>query len=290
MADDERLGPAFDSNILSRPTQRKFVGCWMDRAGLDTLVLPQVWRELTATPSGMSPTASVRAWFRMEEISEAPFRWASLDATQAEEAAEVRRLFTQVCFPRSAPDEITTNSDAIIISEGVVLNTDVLVTGDFRSIDHYEVNDVLAKGLGRNSRFVVTLDDALMEAYSGGELGEEMLATALACVSPNNVDTWSVDDAFSALDGLRKVLVGANMPRMSERLLNRWECSRDLAGLVARALMMAGKSKALRYERLRAEWHVEYGRLPPNMRPNAQQGGLEEPKRPCQQPLRPRPS
>ena len=263
--DDERLGPAFDSNILSRPTQRKFVGCWMDRAGLDTLILPQVWRELTATPSGMSPTSSVRAWLRMGETPETPFHWASLDAEQAKTAAEIRRLFTQVCFPRSAPDEITTNSDAIIISEGVVLSTDVLVTGDFRSIDHYEVNNVLAKGLGRNAPFVVTLDDALMEAYSGGELGEEMLSMALACVCPPQVNAWPVDDAFSALGTLRNVLVGANMPRTSERLLNRWECSRSLDGVVEQALMMSRQSKPLRYERMRAEWHREYGRSPPSV-------------------------
>ena len=263
--DDERLGPACDSNILSRPTQRKFVGCWMERAGLDTLILPQVWRELAATPSGMSPTSSVRAWLRMGETPETPFHWASLDAEQAKTAAEIRRLFTQVCFPRSAPDEITTNSDAIIISEGVVLGTDVLVTGDFRSIDHYEVNNVLAKGLGRNSPFVVTLDDALMEAYSGGELGEEMLSMALACVCPPQVNAWPVDDAFSALGTLRDVLVGANMPRTSERLLNRWECSRSLDGVVEQALMMSRQSKPLRYERLRAEWHREYGRSPPSV-------------------------
>ena len=263
-ADNERLGPGFDTNILSRPTQRKFVGCWMDRAGLDTLVLPQVWRELTATPSGMSPTSSVQAWSRMRETVDAPFRWAGLDAEQAGRASEIRRLFTQACFPRSAPDEVTTNGDAIVISEGVVLNTDVLVTGDFRSIDHYEVNNVLAQGLGRNARFVVTLDDALMEAYSGGELGEEMLATALACVCPGDVGAWPVDDAFSALDGLRTVLVGANMPRTSGRLLNRWECSLDLRRVVERAAAISEQSKSLRYERMRTEWHKEYGRSSPN--------------------------
>lgn len=266
VADDGRLGPAFDSNLLSRPTQRKFVGCWMDRAELDTLILPQVWRELTATPSGLSPASSTRAWLRMEKTPEAPFRWAALDAEQAAAAAEIRGLFTQACFPRSAPDEITTNSDAIIISEGVSLNTDVLVTGNFRSIDHFEVNNVLVQGLGRNSRFVVTLDDALMEAYSGGELGEELLATALACVAPNDVGAWSVDDAFSALNGLRQVLVGANMPRTSERLFNRWDCCRDLGKLVAQALIASGESKSLRYERMRTAWHREYGRLPPAVR------------------------
>lgn len=65
---------------------------------------------------------------------------------------------------------------------------------------------------------------------------------------------------------LRAVLVGANMPRTSGRLLNRWECSRDLRGVVERALAMSAQSKSLRYERMRTEWHKEHGRLPPNVR------------------------
>ena len=125
-----------------------------------------------------------------------------------------------------------------------------------------------------------------MEAYSGGELGEEMLATALACVCPSDVGAWPVDDAFSALDGLRTILVGANMPRISSRLLNRWECSRDLHRVVERALAMSAQSKSLLYERRRTEWSAgapsgaqahrverrrtewrrEYGRLPPKAR------------------------
>ena len=168
MADDPRTGPAFDSNTLIRPTQRKLVGCWMERAGLPTLVLPQVWRELTATPVGLSATRHVLAWRRMRDTRSAPFRWATLSAEQAQSALALRRNFTQACFPRALPDEIENNSDAIIISEAIALDTDVLVTGDIRSIDHYEVNAAIAQTLGRNSHFVVTFDDALLQAYSGG--------------------------------------------------------------------------------------------------------------------------
>ena len=252
MADDARIGPAFDSNTLIRPTQRKLVGCWMERAGLPTLILPQVWRELTATPTGLSATRHVLAWRRMQDTPSAPFRWATLNAEQAQSALELRRHFTQACFPRALPDEIENNSDAIIISEAIALDTDVLVTGDIRSIDHYEVNATIAQALGRNSHFVVTLDDALLQAYSGGELGEELLVTALASIAPESA--WTVDAAFADLQTLHRALIGANMPRTACRLLNRWECSLDLESTVERALAQAHQSRALHHERLRTEW------------------------------------
>lgn len=254
MADGQRTGPAFDSNTLIRPTQRKLVGCWMERAGLPTLILPQVWRELTATPVGLSATRHVLAWQRMRDTPSAPFRWATLSAEQAQAALELRRNFTQACFPRALPDEIENDSDAIIISEAIALNTDVLVTGDIRSIDHYEVNAAIARTLGRNSHFVVTLDDALMQAYSGGELGEELLVTALASIAPTEDAVWPVDAAFADVETLRAALVGANMPRTACRLLNRWECSLDLESTVARALVMSDQSRSLHYERLRTAW------------------------------------
>ena len=40
MVDSRRVGPAFDTNTLIRPTQRKLVGVWMDDVDLPTLVLP----------------------------------------------------------------------------------------------------------------------------------------------------------------------------------------------------------------------------------------------------------
>lgn len=44
--DAERLGPAFDSNILRQPTGRKLAGCWMEYAGLRTLVQETLRRRL----------------------------------------------------------------------------------------------------------------------------------------------------------------------------------------------------------------------------------------------------
>ena len=266
MAADARIGPAFDSNTLIRPTPRKLIGCWMDRAGLDTLILPQVWRELTAVPAGLPRTPSVVAWQRTKEMLGAPFRWATLNPAQAEAALELRRHFTQACFPRSLPDEIESDSDAIIVSEAIALDTDVLVTGDIRSIDHYEVNSVIAQTLGRNTHFVMTLDDALLQAYSGGELGEELLVTALASVAPEGSDGWSTDAAFADLESLNKALLGANMPRTARRLLNRWECSPDLQATVEQARSMSEQSPSLGHERLRAAWQREAGRSPPDAR------------------------
>ena len=46
MVDSRRVGPAFDTNTLIRPTQRKLVCCWMESAGIKTLLLPRVWQQL----------------------------------------------------------------------------------------------------------------------------------------------------------------------------------------------------------------------------------------------------
>lgn len=60
-AADDPIGPAFDTMTLSRPTARKLVGCWMDTAGTRTLVLPEVWRELTYEPEPTRAFGSTQA-------------------------------------------------------------------------------------------------------------------------------------------------------------------------------------------------------------------------------------
>lgn len=69
MVDSRRVGPAFDTNTLIRPTQRKLVGVWMDDVDLPTLVLPQVRSELTRRPV---VSRSVKA--ATELIDPAPLR------------------------------------------------------------------------------------------------------------------------------------------------------------------------------------------------------------------------
>lgn len=51
LVSDEPQGPAFDSNTIGRPTPRKLITSWMERADLATMILPQVsYAKLSAWP------------------------------------------------------------------------------------------------------------------------------------------------------------------------------------------------------------------------------------------------
>ena len=258
MADSERLGPAFDTNTLIRPTQRKLVGVWMDDVHLPTLVLPQVRSELTKRPVVSRSFASSDAWLMMEQTPDAPFRWPRLDREQELQALDIRQIFTQPCFPNTPADNIEDHGDAIAISEALVLGVDLMVTGDFTSIDHHEINHVARRSLGRNTAIVVTLDSALMQAYPGADLADQLLVNALATVAPEPNVPWSVDEAFADLNRLRKAMLGSRLTDTVAKLGIRWEYSRDLQSVLERARFVASESKALAFERLRSNWHRQH--------------------------------
>lgn len=253
--DDEPLGPAFDTMTLSRPTARKLVGCWMDNARTRTLVLPQVWRKLTYEPEPTRAFGSTHAWQAAARHVDAPYRWATLTDEEYKLSGEIRASFTQACFPQVPHDGIMNHSDAVIVSQALALKTDALVSSDIRSIDHYEINNLIERAWGGNVGFVVTLDDALCKAHAGGEGGEQLTVLALATIAPSAEAAWSVDAAFADLQRLRRSLAGAALPAVADRIENRWECGRDLDRLVASARELTAQSPTLRFERIRARWH-----------------------------------
>lgn len=257
LAADDPIGPAFDTMTLSRPTARKLVGCWMDSAGTRTLVLPEVWRELTYEPEPTRAFGSTQAWQAAARHPEAPYRWVRLTAEENKRAREIRARFTQACFPQVPHDGIMNHSDAVFVSQALALKTDALVTSDIRSIDHYEINNLIERWWGANAGFVMTLDDALCQAHAGGEAGEQLLVHALANVAPPAEAPWSVDAAFADLQRLRRALRGAALATVADHIENRWECGRDLERLVEAARALAARSPTLRFERMRAQWHRE---------------------------------
>ena len=254
---DEPLGPGFDAGTLIRPTQRKLVCRWMESAGARTLILPRVWEELTRRHPASKRYSAAKAWLTLAEYRDAPFRWVEWTDDHERTAEDIRSRFTQACFPAHAADQIDTNSDAVVISQALTLGTDVLVTTDVNTIDHYEINIVVERALGRNTGFVVTLDDALQRAFRGGEEAHQLLLLALTTIAPPRPETWSVDEAFAALHKLRDAMVGAGLRHTAIRLGTRWEQCRDLERALAEAQELAGRSNALRFERMRAAWHRE---------------------------------
>ena len=190
-------------------------------------------------------------------MPEAPYRWEVLDDDQIAIVDEVLSCFTQACFPRTPADRILTNSDAIIVAEAVAVGAEALVTGDINSIDHYEINDVLRRVLGRNAEFVTTLDNGLCKAHASGQASERLLVLALATIAPPPSADWAVDAAHDDLQQLRKALDGSRLVTTSARLECRWEQALDLESVLDQARRIALESPALCIERLRTQWHRE---------------------------------
>ena len=253
MAIDE-LGPAFDSATIIRPTQRKIVGRWMENAGLPTLIVPQVWRELTRPMPYTEGVTPVDAWLWMEKQPNAPFLRPSLTQSEIDIARDIRSRFTQACFPKTAPDMIETLGDAFVISEAVALGTDALVTNDIRTIDHYEVNHVVGQFLGHNAPFVTTLDNALLSAHEGGQSSRNLLVLALSTIAPPVQQEWPVDDAYDDLSRLTQAMIGAYLGNTAMRLMTRWECTLDLPCVLEEAQLGADQSCALQFENRRTAW------------------------------------
>lgn len=251
---DDGLGPAFDTGTLSTPTPRKLVGCWMEQAGRKTVIVPEVWRELTQSQGPAAREYPKTAWRRLAERQDSPFVLPNLSEEQEETAYEIRSKFTSACFPGTHPVTIHGHSDALVVSQSLALGTDVLVTGDVRTIDHYEINLVVGQLLGRNAPFVTTLDQALCNAYPGARAAEHLLTVAMSTVAPQE-PVWEVDRAHQDLDELRRAMVGAGLRVTAQRLDTRWNECRDLTALLERSRVMAAESHALHCERLRTEMH-----------------------------------
>lgn len=248
--------PGFDTSTLLRPTQRKLAGCWMEQTGQKLPLLPQVWRELVDVPPPRNKYVSVDAWHRIVDHPRSPFERLLLTDEQAEQAWAIRQKFTQACFPQADAGMIDRLGDAIAISQALAIGLDVFVTGDIRSIDHYEVNAVAQDVLGANAPFVTTFDAALMAAHPGGEAAEHLLVMALSTIAPAAQGEWDVDAAHAALGNLREAMVGAGLRETSRRLETRWEQAKSLADVIDAAQHIAETSNFLHFERMRSQWHA----------------------------------
>lgn len=252
----EGLGPGFDTLTLIRPTPRKLACLWMEQAGLPTLLLPTVWEQLTRTRR-KNASVNTASWRRLRSHNDAPFRWIELNDDQQEAVEDVLAHFTEPCFPKLAADQVPDDPDANIVAEALVLGTDVLVTQDINSINHDEINFVIEKRLGRNTGFVITLDRALSQAFPGGDCANRLLTLALATIAPTEQGEWPVEEAHTGLGKMLDALVGANVRDTAARLGIRWDQCRDLDQVLVDAQTMARNSRALEFERLRAEWQRE---------------------------------
>lgn len=271
MANDPSFGLAFDTNLLSRPTQRRLMATWMESAGMKVVIVPQVMAELCA-PNTVDVSARAQRinarhrarWQDAVRTEATPYALVELDMERQEAVAEIVARFTLRCFPSlNTIDEIGRHADAKVLAQALALGVDYVLTNNMKSIDHHEVNDLVTKTMGRNFGLVVTANDALLQAHSGGEASRELLTVALASIWPDRGD-MRLDDAERRLNRLAETLAsrGVAMPDVAQRLVNAFDVDEDLEAVLGNARQLAVDSVALGIER---RWTSDEGdALPPS--------------------------
>ena len=254
-------GIAFDTNMLTRPTQRRLMTLWTELSGQRTPLLPQVRAELMAVPEfevpKTLPTARTQreAWSAIIQAPNSPFEEIALDKDARDRFGEIISQFTLPCFPKlNNVDEITTHSDAIVLAQGLAAGMDVIVSNNMRSVDHIEINGLVREVFGRNAGFLLAADDALLEAHPCGESSRALLVMGLASAWPDDGREMTVGEAERLLARLCERLDGATMPQTAIRLRNRFATDGDLGLVLGEARKVATASNALFHERVRAEW------------------------------------
>ena len=252
---------AFDTNMLAKPTPRRLMTLWLERANCRTLVLPRVYEELTAPSLAQRDkryqgrNMQAEEWGQAIHSPDSPYLLVEMSEDQKDAAAEFLTRFNLRCFPSlNEVGEIARSADAEIIAQGLAYGADVVITNNMRSIDHFEVNALATAHFGRNSGLLVTADNAILSAHRWGEAARHLLTTALASSWPDHLRPLDMEEAKSVLDGLcARLASGVNMPDVALRLLNAYDIDENLAEVLRDAHMLATESVALAIERRRAD-------------------------------------
>ena len=234
---------------------------WMESAGAKVLILPSVMAELCAPNLVDNSQAAQRrnalhrqCWNEVVAMRDVPYALLELSDDEKDVASEVLQRFTLRCFPKlNEPSEILRENDAMILAQGIATGVDCVVTNNMSTIDHYEINDLVAKTMGHNAGIVLEADRAVLQAHPGGHSSRQLLITAMASNWPRPDEPMTIDEANSYVHGLAKRLAqNVNMPNVANRLVNAFEIDEDLDRVLEAAQHLSLASQMLRCEKHRA--------------------------------------
>lgn len=267
------LGPAFDTNMLNTPTPRRLMSLWMECAELPVPILPTVMAELTKGPRLHASPHEVETnrlhrevWRDAIEADNSPFAVLETTPDLSARTREIVDLLDLKCFPElETAGQIANHPDAAIIAEGVAFGTEVVITNNMNTINHYEVNDLMARKTGRNAPVVVTADKAVLDAHAGGEASKAFLATALASAWPDDGRRLGIGESHRLLTALCERLAGGvRMREAADYLLTLFRTDDHLEQVIESARRLAITSNALACERRRMK-RVVRSSAPPAM-------------------------
>lgn len=262
-----RSGLAFDTNLLGSSMTRRLMALWMEASARSVVVLPTVAGELLrpnphGTPKSRQLDAIYEgAWNSLWHEGGSLYERRELTQDELEQAAEIHRSFTLRCFPRAADTgEIAQLNDAAIVAEAVATQTTILVTNNMNSIDHEEVNGLLAQQWGLNHDLLVTADNALLTAHKCGEASRTLLTLFLAATWPAEKAELTIAECADTLKRCNQGLsVGARMPNVAARLHNAFDVDEDLESVIDSAKTLVRTSRALELDHAWFD-HVARGR------------------------------
>ena len=224
----------FDAHRLLFPTQRRFNAAWMETRGGRVRILPRVLHELThqrfdatdpedladqlqeakarlrRSRSRLTPRERMQRqaaiWWLTETLAaDSPYELVRLTADERERVHDICQAIPADYFPRTAPEEVPEDGNAILIAEALVSGETLLLTGNMHAILHHSVNEWSADNQERfglpNSRGLHHQDHFMPRAFARDDAREQLCGIALAAAWP--------DDPQADIDAIERNLHGA---------------------------------------------------------------------------------
>ncbi len=250
---------AVDTNRLVRPTQRRFNAAWMECSDETLKILPQVAIELThgkyladlefSLEQARHALASIRNrgdqhtafivecdiwWLRELLRNDSPYALLELTPEEYEQSAEIRQAFPADAFPAARKHEVASDSDAVIVSQGIVKQQNLLITSDSNTIKVGRFNEWLqSKGneLGvRAAPILFVQDDIMPQLFADKE--HELLCIALAASWPH--DRYAAIEIIrQQFDGQLKAMQGALLEKTARTINAAWRKVTDIEQLLS---------------------------------------------------------
>lgn len=244
------LKVAADTNRLGGITQRRFNAAWREMLGSRLHVVPQVAGELVLhrlkldqlpeevkrleaslaagerrTRGAIMADLSDLWWARELLRVDSPYELTRMTEDEHEQVREICLNIDPSCFPSTPPEDVWRNSDTIIVAQALVTGQNLLVTGDFRTINHHRVNDWADKHgpqHGVNEPGEVFVQDLLMtELYPDREGALDLCAFVLGASWPDD-PAADFNEVDAALRGMLGAMEGARLGDTKQVVEDAW--------------------------------------------------------------------
>ncbi len=248
-------GIAFDTNRLSKVTQRRLCAAWMEQWGMKVHVVPQVAWEITGkmldtslpidaaidkmqaeyqknTSSNNQATMNeikgwkMRLWWGRELMDKkSPYKYMTFDGYMKDKAQKIAENLPKTAFPRTLPSRVSMDADALIISQAFASGNSLFITGNMNSIFHHEINrwvqeEGVRYDIPATSR-LADQDEEMVRAFATMPERRQLLEIVMGAFWPDAADA-DADSVQASMDTGMAKLCAADMVQTSEVCVSTW--------------------------------------------------------------------